>query len=70
MRFVVDEMPHSAECDCPFAEWKPLPPICEEIGYYVCKNDKKRCDRDETECRWMVQMPKPIMEEGNKIESE
>ena len=61
MRFVVDEMPHSIEC--PFAKWKPFPPCFEEPGEYICKNDDRKCDRDETECRWMVQIKKPPKED-------
>ena len=57
MRFIVDEMPTYAGRDCPFSDWKPYPPCFEETGRYICKLDSKKCDRDETECRWMVQRP-------------
>ena len=62
MRFIVDEMPTSANCDCPFAKWKPFTPCFEGTGEYICKNDDRKCDREETECRWMVQIKKPPKE--------
>lgn len=51
MKFVVDKCPDKGEC--PFASWKPYPPIVEKTGDWYCKNDNKICNVCETGCRWM-----------------
>lgn len=36
MKIIVDTMPIKPN-ECFFSEWHPLPPICEETGYFKCK---------------------------------
>lgn len=65
MKFIVDEMPKSKK-KCPFSEWKPYPPICEETGHYICKITHDDCDLRETGC----QLLKQERSEARKVEQE
>ena len=51
MKFIVDELPEYKKC-CPYAQWKPYPPIIEESGNYICKINGKNCNlyTDSKQC--------------------
>ncbi len=48
MKVLVDELPTQTEC--PYSYWKPLPPCCEETGYYICKLYNCGCHISDNEC--------------------
>lgn len=52
MKLMVEQMPNSPK-NCLFSKWKPNPPFIEEPGTYTCKNDERKCDLRENECRFM-----------------
>lgn len=54
MKVLVDKLPDQTEC--PYANWEPLPPCCEEIGYWVCKLFSKPCPRKFNDCLYFKEL--------------
>ena len=55
--------------ECPYAEWKPYPPIVEQPGIYICKGIKTNtqtlgCNLNTKtkECRFFKQLAEEINE--------
>ena len=53
MKFIVDKLPANPR-SCIFSTWRPLPPICEEAGYYKCIKCDKECNLSNSKECYML----------------
>ena len=51
MKFIIDKMPNPDECI--FSKWEVYPPFMELTGEWYCVIDKKICNIDQNQCRWL-----------------
>lgn len=60
MKIYVDEMPFNLS-ECPYAEWKPYPPIIEQIGDWYCKKNNRVCNLTTVECYGYKLLPTTVL---------